>query len=77
MNTKNAIIATIVTIITTVCLATTSAPARAAGDCGNGEFKCGYGQTWTCCNNGDRCCAYTATDNKTWYVCKLSNQQCP
>lgn len=51
--------------------------AQQVSDCGSGQYKCGYGQTWTCCNSGDKCCSYTGTDNKTWYTCRLPSQRCP
>jgi hypothetical protein len=76
MKIKSIFVSGIAVIATALSLATVST-VEAQQDCYGSTYKCGYGQTWTCCNNGDRCCAYTGTDNQTWYTCRLSNQACP
>lgn len=58
-----------------VVVASEPAPTPVS-DCSDGSYKCGYGQTWTCCNSGDRCCSYTGTDNQTWYTCRTSGSSC-
>lgn len=78
MKIKNIVISAFIAAVTSVSLAAAvPTPAKADNDCGNGEYRCGYGQTWTCCNNGDKCCSYVATDNRVWYSCVLQSQSCP
>src|SRR5574337_272345 len=51
MNTK---LLTLVLAVASIVAVTATSSADVIpldNDCGNGSYKCGYGQTWTCCNN--------------------------
>lgn len=45
--------------------------------CARDAYMCGDGPTYVCCQNTQKCCSYTGTDNQVWYTCRPVDSECP